>query len=125
MEIYIAPTVDSRDSWIITMKHIALEGRCFVLGCNQFFTRSMYQEQYQSYVKKEPEMICRGGSVIVSPFGETLAGPLFDRAGAVMATLDLDEIARSKFDLDVAGHYSRDDIFEFKVINQPNMKQEI
>ena len=124
VEIYIAPTADSRDSWITTMKHVALEGRCFVLGCNQFFTKSMYPEQYQAHVKNEPEMMCRGGSVIVSPFGETLAGPLFDRAGAVQATLDLDEISRSKFDLDVAGHYSRDDIFEFKVVNQPEMKKE-
>lgn len=125
VEIYIAPTADSRDSWITTMKHIALEGRCFVLGCNQYFTKSMYRDQYQAYVKNEPEMMCRGGSVIVSPFGETLAGPLFDMAGAITATLDLDEITRSKFDLDVVGHYSRDDIFEFKVINQPEMKQEI
>jgi nitrilase len=124
VEIYIAPTADSRDSWITTMKHIALEGRCFVLGCNQFFTKSMYPEKYQSYAVNDQETICRGGSVIVSPFGEIIAGPLFDKAGALMASIDLDEITLSKLDFDVIGHYSRDDIFDFKVINQPDMIRE-
>src|SRR5215831_5050975 len=54
VEIYIAPTADCRDSWTPTMMHIALEGRCFVLGCNQFFTKSMYLDQYKSLVKDEP-----------------------------------------------------------------------
>jgi nitrilase len=70
VEIYIAPTADSREEWTSTMKHIALEGRCFVLGCNQYFTKSMYPDKYQSLVKEEPEDFCRGGSIIVSPFGK-------------------------------------------------------
>ena len=51
VEIYIAPTADSREEWTSTMQHIALEGRCFVLGCNQFFTKSMYPEKYQHLVQ--------------------------------------------------------------------------
>ena len=82
VEIYIAPTADCRDNWTSTMRHIALEGRCFVLGCNQFFTKSMYPEQYRSMVEHEPEVMCRGGSVIISPLGEIIAGPLFDHPGA-------------------------------------------
>jgi nitrilase len=124
VEIYIAPTADSRETWTSTMKHIAMEGRCFVVGCNQFFLKSMYPDQYQSYVKNEPEIICRGGSVIISPFGEIIAGPLFDKPGALIACVDLDEITKSKLDFDVMGHYSRDDIFNFKVVNQPDMKKE-
>jgi nitrilase len=124
VEIYIAPTADSRKDWTSTMKHIALEGRCFVLGCNQYFKKSMYPKKYQSLAKDEPEEMCRGGSVIVSPLGEILAGPLFDESGALIAELNLEEINFSKLDFDVIGHYSRNDIFQFNVVNQPDMKKE-
>ena len=124
VEIYIAPTADSREEWISTMKHIALEGRCFVLGCNQYYTKSMYPEKYQHLVENEPENLCRGGSVIVSPLGKVITGPLFDEAGALIAEIDLDEIVHAKLDFDVIGHYSRNDIFEFKANNQPDIKIE-
>lgn len=124
VEIYIAPTADCRDTWTSTMLHIALEGRCFVLGCNQFFTKSMYPEQYRSMVENEPELMCRGGSVIISPLGKIIAGPLFDQPGAVIGKIDLEEITLSKLDFDVIGHYSRDDIFDFRVFNQPKIKKE-
>lgn len=124
VEIYIAPTADSRENWISTMKHIALEGRCFVLGCNQYFTKSMYPEKYQHLITDSPENICPGGSVIVSPLGEIIEGPLFDSSGALVAELNLNDINSSKLDFDVIGHYSRDDIFEFNVVNQPEIKKE-
>ena len=124
VEIYIAPTADSREEWTSTMQHIALEGRCFVLGCNQFFTKSMYPDKYQHLVQDEPENMCRGGSVIFSPLGKKIAGPLFDKAGALVAEIDLEEINFSKLDFDVIGHYSRDDIFQFNVLNQPEIGQE-
>ena len=124
VEIYIAPTADARESWTATMRHIALEGRCFVLGCNQFFTKSMYPEKYKSFVEKEPEIMCRGGSIIVAPNGEIIAGPLFDKAGVLIAEIDLEQINFNKLDFDVVGHYSRDDIFDFKVLNQPQIKKE-
>ena len=124
VEIYIAPTADSREEWTSTMKHIALEGRCFVLGCNQYYTKSMYPEKYQHLVENEPENLCRGGSIIVSPLGKVIAGPLFDEAGALIAEIDLDEIVHAKLDFDVNGHYSRNDIFEFKANNQPDIKIE-
>lgn len=124
VQIYLAPTADSRGQWTDSMKHIALEGRCFVLGCNQFFTKSMYEEKYRHFVQDEDEIICRGGSIIVSPLGEVLAGPLFGREGALRAELDLEKITRSKLDFDAAGHYSRNDIFEFRVHNQPSIIKE-
>lgn len=124
VEIYIAPTADAREQWTSTMQHIALEGRCFVLGCNQYFTKSMYPEKYQNIVKGELEDLCRGGSVIVSPLGKIIAGPLFDTSGALIAELDLEEITMGKFEFDVIGHYSRKDIFNFEVVNQPEMKIE-
>ncbi|MEM7380886.1 MAG: carbon-nitrogen hydrolase family protein [Bacteroidota bacterium] len=124
VEIYIAPTADSREEWTATMRHIALEGRCFVLGCNQYFTKSMYPERFRNLIGEEPENLCRGGSIIVSPLGKVIAGPLFDKAGVLVADLDLDEVSGSKLDFDVIGHYSRDDIFDLKVHGQPEMRKE-
>ena len=78
VEIYLAPTADSRDSWQATLRHIALEGRCFVLGCNQFVTKSMYPADLAGVedLAAQPEVMCRGGSAMISPLGEVLAGPL-------------------------------------------------
>ncbi|MEW7291488.1 carbon-nitrogen hydrolase family protein [Aquimarina sp. 2304DJ70-9] len=124
VEIYIAPTADSREQWTSTMKHIALEGRCFVLGCNQYYTKSMYPQKYQPLVENEFEDMCPGGSIIVSPSGKVIAGPLFGESGALIAELDLDEINHSKLDFDVIGHYARHDIFKLDVKNQPETKEE-
>ena len=124
VEIYMAPTADARERWNHTMVHIALEGRCFVLGCNQYITKSMYPEKYQSLVSEEQEEFCPGGSVIVSPLGKVIAGPLYGEAGALLAELDLSEISKARLDFDVVGHYSRDDIFNLTVRDQPEMKKE-
>lgn len=121
VEVYLAPTADSRESWQHTMKHIALEGRCYVLGCNQYVTKTMYPKDLPGLddLEHQPEVMSRGGSVIVSPSGEVLAGPLWDQEGILTATLDLDEVTKSKLDFDVIGHYARPDIFEFKAHRQP------
>lgn len=122
VQIYLAPTADARDSWIQSMQHIALEGRCFVLACNQYFTRSMYPSDLQGYLPEDKEVICRGGSVIVSPMGEIIAGPLLDKSGMIVSEIDLDDIIRAKLDFDPIGHYHRPDIFEFNVNDQPEIK---
>ena len=124
VRIYVAPTADSRDVWIPTMQHIALEGRCFVLGCNQYFTKSMYPAEYQHLVESEDEHFCRGGSVVVSPLGKILVGPLFDQSGIVTTEIDLADVTKSKLDFDVNGHYNRTDIFDFNVIGQPDIIKE-
>ncbi|MFP4052083.1 MAG: carbon-nitrogen hydrolase family protein [Thermoplasmata archaeon] len=115
VEMYLAPTADSRDTWQSTMRHIALEGRCFVLGCNQYVEVDMYPDYFKEEVDDLDELYCRGGSVIVSPMGEVIEGPLYDEEGILYAELDLGEICRSRFDFDVTGHYSRPDIFKLLV----------
>ncbi|MFL7869211.1 MAG: carbon-nitrogen hydrolase family protein [Anaerolineales bacterium] len=119
VQIYLAPTADSRDTWQATLQHIACEGRCFVLGCNQFVTKEMYPADLQKLpeLKNQPEVMCRGGSAIISPLGETIAGPLFDEEGILYADLDLDEIVRAKVDFDVVGHYARPDVFQL-IVNE-------
>jgi len=116
VQIYIAPTADARPTWTATMQHIALEGRCYVLGCNQYFTKSMYKEEHQALVAENiAEDFCRGGSIIVSPLGEIMQGPVFDTTEVLVATLDLNRIIESKLDFDAIGHYHRPDIFKFEV----------
>ena len=121
VEIYLAPTADARDSWQHTLCHIAFEGRCFVLGCNQFITKEMYPADLEGVadLANQPEVLCRGGSAIISPLGEVLAGPLYGQEGMLFAELDLAEVARAKFDFDVAGHYARPDIFQLIVNERP------
>ncbi|MCJ7535417.1 MAG: carbon-nitrogen hydrolase family protein [Anaerolineales bacterium] len=121
VEIYLAPTADQRDTWQATMRHIANEGRCFVLGCNQYVTKDMYPADLQDHpeLKEMPEVMCRGGSVIVSPLGNVIAGPLFGEEGILYADLDMGEITRSKVDFDVVGHYARPDVFQLLVNESP------
>lgn len=121
VEIYLAPTADARPSWQATMQHIALEGRCFVLSANQFVRKSDYPEKYQPLLTDEPEIMCAGGSVIYSPMGEILAGPMWNEEGLLLAELDFSLLVKSKLDFDVSGHYSRNDIFKLQVLNQPDM----
>ena len=121
VEIYLAPTADSRDTWQATLRHIACEGRCFVLGCNQYVTKDMYPNDLIGIeeLESQPEEICRGGSSIISPLGDVLAGPLYGKEGILYADLDLSEISRGKFDFDVVGHYSRPDVFKLIVNERP------
>ena len=121
VEIYLAPTADQRDSWQATLRHIACEGRCFVLGCNQFVTKEMYPGDLEGIedLAEQPDVLCRGGSAIVSPLGAYLAGPLFDAEGVLVADLDLAEVTRARFDFDVVGHYARPDVLQLTVNERP------
>lgn len=88
-----------------------MEGRCFVLGCNQFVTKSMYPDWAQTELEHQTEVMCRGGSVVVSPLGEIIAGPLWGEEGILYATLSAEDWIKSKLDFDVLGHYGRGDVF--------------
>ena len=124
IELYIAPTADSRHTWTTTMQQIALEGRCFVIGCNQYFTKTMYPNTYKNLVQHLPEDLCPGGSVIVNPAGDCVAGPLFGESGVITAELDLSEVIKAKMEFDVVGHYARNDIFKFDALGQPAIIKE-
>ncbi len=121
VEIYLAPTADARERWQSTLQHIALEGRCFVLGCNQYVRRDMYPPdlELQDELDAWPETLCRGGSAAYGPLGDLLAGPLWDEEGILLVELDMTAIARSKFDFDVVGHYARPDVFRLQVDEEP------
>jgi nitrilase len=122
IEIYCAPTADCRDSWLATVRHIAAEGRCFVLSANQFCRRRDYPADYGASLGTDPEaIVCRGGSCIVDPLGNVLAGPAFTSEEILVAEIDRAQIVRGKFDLDVVGHYARPDIFRLVVDVRPKL----
>ncbi|RVU55629.1 carbon-nitrogen hydrolase family protein [Anaerosphaera multitolerans] len=115
--LYLAPTADNRDEWQITMRHIALEGRCYVIGCNQYVNKSMYPNifNYQDELNSLPEELCPGGSCIVDPFGQYVVEPLWNKEEIIYADLDMGQVILSRMDFDPAGHYSRPDILELIV----------
>lgn len=113
VEIYVAPTADQRDTWQATLRHIACEGRCFVLGCNQFVTKEEYPADLPGEdLTQLPLVLSRGGSVVVDPLGQVVAGPLWDERGILFAELDKLLITKGKMDFDPVGHYARDDVFQ-------------
>ena len=120
VQLYCAPTADDRETWLSTIRHIALEGRCFVLTSCQFLRRSDLPADIPNRISDDPEaVLMRGGSAIVDPFGTVLAGPCFEGETILYADLDLDQVVRGKYDFDAAGHYSRPDVFQLKVNEEP------
>ena len=105
VELYCAPTVDDRETWLPTMRHIAMEGRCFVLSACQWQPPGDWSA-------------ITGGSVIIDPLGQVLAGPKRDGEGILVADLELGKIREAQFDLDVVGHYGRPDLFQLIVDTQ-------
>lgn len=117
VELYCAPTVDCRRTWAPTMRHIAVEGRCFVLSACQYARRSDFPADYPIDTPPlsgtgDGALLIDGGSIIVSPMGDVLAGPNHDGECILTAEIDRGLIAGGKYDLDVVGHYARPDIFQ-------------
>lgn len=114
VQIWCAPTVDERDIWQSSMRHIAHEGRCFVISACQ--VQASPQALGRSVPDWEPgRPLIRGGSVIVGPYGDVLAGPLFNETGLVVAEIDTATLVQARYDLDVVGHYARPDVFALSV----------
>ena len=116
VEFYCAPTVDDRESWTSLMRTIAMEGRCFVLSSNPFMTRANVPDDFETTQgTRDDTVLINGGSVIVSPLGELIAGPHFGSETILFANLDKQDIARGKMDFDVTGHYNRPDVFRLQI----------
>ncbi|OKO78015.1 carbon-nitrogen hydrolase family protein [Bradyrhizobium sp. AS23.2] len=122
INIYCAPTADDRDTWLPTMQHIALEGRCFVLSACQHLKRGAFPPDYECSLGDDPEtVIMRGGSLIVDPLGKVLAGPHFEGEDILYADIALGDVARAKYDFDATGHYARPDVFQLTVDDRPKI----
>lgn len=121
IEFYCAITVDDRDSWIPTVRHIAMEGRCFVLSACQFVSPCRFIDgaAARQDLPEPRQPVIRGGSCIIGPLGEVLAGPLYGEESILYADLQRSDLIEARFDLDVVGHYARPDVFQLLVDERP------
>lgn len=114
VQIWCAPTVDERDIWQCSMRHIAHEGRCFVISACQ--VQPSPAELGLDVPGWDPQRpLINGGSLIVGPLGDVLAGPLHGQTGLLTATIDIEDLVRARYDFDVVGHYARPDVFTLDV----------
>ena len=117
-QIYVAPTWDRGEPWLSTLRHIAKEGRVYVVGCGMAVRKSDLPDRFAfkgKYLANAPEWLNAGDSVIVDPDGKVLAGPAHECEEILYAEVDPDKLTGPRFQLDVAGHYARPDVFEFAV----------
>ena len=118
LEVLVAPTWDCGDEWVATMRHIAREGGCFVIGVGTAIQARDVPEDFPERARVFPEpddWLCEGDAVVVKPFGRIAAGPLRREKGVLFAEIDPEVARRSRRSLDVTGHYSRPDIFRLTV----------
>lgn len=114
VQIWCAPTVDERELWQVSMRHIAAEGRCFVVSaCQVQDSPRALGVDVANWPAERP--LIAGGSVIVGPLGDVLAGPLVGERGLLCAEIDTDDLVGARYDFDVVGHYARPDVFELSV----------
>jgi nitrilase len=122
IELYIAATYDSGDDWIETLRHIAREGRCWVLGSGTVLRVRDLPRDFPERAALYPEgedWINPGDSVVIAPGGEIVAGPLRSEEGILQADIDPRRVDIARRTLDVVGHYARPDIFNLKVDTRP------
>ncbi len=117
----MAPTWDAGDSWLATMRHIAKEAGCWVIGTATALQGSDVPDDFpdRDSLFDPDEWINDGNAVVVKPMGEVVAGPLNREKGILYADIDKESAKRARRSLDVCGHYARPDIFSFSVNRQP------
>jgi nitrilase len=116
VEIWMAPTWDNSEAWIATLRHIAREGRCFVIGVAPCQRGSDIPEEWRGELYgTDDDWMSRGFSTIVGPEGDILAGPISEREEILYAELDVSKARASRREFDVVGHYSRPDVFTLTV----------
>ena len=115
--LYISPNTNDNPEWQATIQHIALEGRCYFINCDMFFTKEMYPATLHcpEEIERLPEIVCRGGSCVVDPYGHYVTEPVWDKEEMIFAELDMEKVPMSKMEFDVCGHYARPDVLKLTV----------
>jgi nitrilase len=122
VDVYVAPTWDDSEEWVATLRHIAKEGRCWVIGATPCLRGSDVPDSIpgrDDIYGGEDDWMSRGNTTIVAPGGSIVAGPLMETEGIIYADLDLDRVVRAKRQFDPVGHYSRSDVFRLTVDTAP------
>jgi nitrilase len=109
-QIWLAPTADDSDSWLASMRHIALEGGVYVVSVPQYIPASAFPSDFPLALPEGDDVFGRGGACVVSPSGSIIAGPLYDEEGMLTVDCDLSLALAAKRYFDVVGHYGRTDV---------------
>ena len=121
-QVHLAPTWDSSEAWLMSMRHVAREGGMFVLGCCQALRMDDIPDrlEFKALYPEGREWVNKGNSCIINPKGEFIAGPVAEKEEVLYADIDLGMIPAAKWLFDAAGHYARPDVFKFAVNDEPN-----
>ena len=115
--IYISPNTNDNPEWQATIQHIAIEGKCFFINADMIIRKDSYPKglSEQDAIDALPDLVCRGGSCIIDPFGHYVTDPVWDEEMVIYADLDMSLTASCKMEHDAVGHYARPDVLELKV----------
>ncbi len=115
--IYISANTNDNPEWQATIRHIAIEGHCWFVNADLFFTRAMYPAGLHcpGEIAALPETVCRGGSCVVDPFGHYTTEPVWDKEAIIYADLDMQKVPASRMEFDACGHYARPDVLDLRV----------
>ncbi|MCI8510627.1 MAG: carbon-nitrogen hydrolase family protein [Lachnospiraceae bacterium] len=117
VSLYLSPNTNDNSEWQNTIRHIAIEGHCYFVNCDMYFTRDMYPatESAAGEIAALPDIVCRGGSCIIDPYGHAVTETLWDEEGILYADLDMQKVPESRMEHDVCGHYARPDVLSLHV----------
>lgn len=115
--LYISSNTNDNPEWQHTIRHIAIEGHCYFVNCDMVFAKNDYPatESAEKEIADLPEIVCRGGSCIIDPFGHEVTETIWDKEGILYADLDMQMVPASRMEHDVCGHYARPDILRLDV----------
>jgi nitrilase len=115
--LYISPNTNDNEEWQATIRHIAIEGHCYFINADLFFTREDYPKDLHcpEEIARLPELVCRGGSCVVDPYGHYETEPVWDKEAIIYADLDMQKVPASRMEFDTCGHYARPDVLELRV----------
>jgi len=124
VDIWTAPTLARGDGWVAAMRHIALEGRCYVVGVNPCVHADQIPADFPHrdrlwLAERDGEWVEPGNTVIVEPTGKILAGPVRHEETILYADVDRATVRASRRYFDPVGHYQRPDIFQLSVDTRP------
>ncbi len=117
VSLYISPNTNDNPEWQATIQHIAIEGRCYFINSDLYFTKAAYPKDFHfpEEVDRLPDIVCRGGSCIIDPYGHYVTEPVWDREAIIYADLDMDKVSASRMEFDACGHYSRPDVLKLQI----------
>jgi nitrilase len=110
-QIWVAPTADDSEGWLVSMRHIAIEAGAYVVSVAQYIPAAAFPDDFPVALPDGKDTFGEGGAAIINPRGEVVAGPLYGEEGIVLFDCDLKACLHAKRSFDAVGHYSRAEVF--------------